>query len=56
MTGTAELGELASGDVNQILARLRDRQTVKTVAAATGMSQQEVQSKLSSIQNAGGGG
>ena len=53
MTGTAELGELASGDVNQILARLRDRQTVKTVAAATGMSQQEVQSKLSSIQNAG---
>jgi ElaB/YqjD/DUF883 family membrane-anchored ribosome-binding protein len=50
VTGTAELGDLASGDVNQILARLRDPQTVKTIAAATGMSQQEVQSKLSSIQ------
>ena len=50
VTGTAELGDLASGDVNQILARLRDPQTAKTIAAATGMSQQEVQSKLSSIQ------
>jgi hypothetical protein len=50
VTGTAELGDLASGDVNQILARLRDPQTVKTIAAATGMSQQEVQSKLSSIE------
>ncbi len=50
MTGRAELGDLASGDVNQILARLRDPQTVKTIAAATGMSQQEVQSKLSSIE------
>jgi ElaB/YqjD/DUF883 family membrane-anchored ribosome-binding protein len=50
VTGTAELGDLASGDVNQILARLRDPQTAKTIAAATGMSQQEIESKLSSIQ------
>lgn len=51
VTGTAELGGLASGDVNQILARLRDPQTVQTIAAATGMSEQEVQSTLSSIEN-----
>jgi len=50
VTGATQLNELASGDVNQILARLRDPQTVKTIAAATGMSQQEVQSRLATIQ------
>jgi hypothetical protein len=50
VAGTTQLGDLTSGDANQIMARLKDPQTVKTIAAATGMSQQEVQSKISSIQ------
>lgn len=50
VAGTTQLGDLTSGDANQIIARLKDPQTVKTIAAATGMSEQEVQSKISSIQ------
>lgn len=50
VTGATQLNELASGDVNQILARLRDPQTARTIAAATGMSQQEVRSRLATIQ------
>jgi hypothetical protein len=50
VAGTTQLGDLAGGDANQIMARVRDPQTVKTIAAATGMSEQEVQSKISSIQ------
>jgi hypothetical protein len=50
VTGATQLDDLASGDVNQIMARLKDPQTVKTIAAATGMPQQEVQSKLATIQ------
>jgi len=40
------LDELGSGDVNQILARLNDPRTARTVAAATGIPEQEVQSTL----------
>jgi hypothetical protein len=42
--------DLTSGDVNQILARLRDPQTARVIAAASGMSEQEVQSTLAKIQ------
>lgn len=48
-TGNAELSDLSQGDVNEILARLRDPQTVELVSAATGMSSAETQSTLSSI-------
>jgi hypothetical protein len=45
-----QLSDLTSGDIDQILARLNDPQTVKIIAAATGMSQEEARSKLASIQ------
>lgn len=48
--GVPQLDDLLSGDVDQILARLNDPQTVRTVAAATGMSQQEAQSRLADIR------
>jgi hypothetical protein len=41
--------ELSSGSVDQILARLNDPQTARTLAAATGLSEQEVRSTLSSV-------
>jgi hypothetical protein len=43
------LDDLSSGDVDQILARLKDPRTVSTVGAATGMSEQEVRSTLGEI-------
>jgi len=43
------MDDLSSGDVSQILSRLNDPNTVKTLAGATGMSEQEVSSKLSEI-------
>jgi CHASE3 domain sensor protein len=43
--------DLASGDVDQILLRLRDPQTAKLVAAATGMSEQQARSTLADIQS-----
>ena len=46
VTGT---DELSSGSVDQILARLNDPQTARTLAAATGMSEQEVRSTLSGV-------
>lgn len=45
-----QLSDLASGDMDQILARLNDPQTVKIVATTTGMSQEEAQSKLAGIR------
>jgi hypothetical protein len=41
--------DLSGGDVDQILARLKDPRTVSTVAAATGMPEQEVRSTLGEI-------
>ena len=45
-----QLSDLASGDINQIMARLNDPQTIKIVATATGMSQEETQRKLADIR------
>lgn len=36
-----DLGDITSGDVDQVLARLRDAKTVRVVAAATGTQQDE---------------
>jgi hypothetical protein len=44
--GSPDLGE---GSVDQIVQRLRDPQTVRTVAAATGMSGDEVRTELARI-------
>ena len=43
------MDDLSSGDVDQILARLNDPRTASTIASATGIPQQEVQSKLSEM-------
>lgn len=43
------IDDLSTGDVNQILSRLDDPQTASTIASATGMSEQEVRSTLSSV-------
>nr|WP_298723806.1 hypothetical protein [uncultured Steroidobacter sp.] len=40
---------LSSGDVQQILNRLNDPQTSKTIASATGMSEQEVRAQLGDV-------
>jgi hypothetical protein len=50
VSSVPRIEDLASGDVNQILARLRDPQTAKVVSAATGMSEQQTQSTLADIQ------
>lgn len=49
--GTVATGmdDLSQGDVDQILARLNDPQTARTLAAATGMSEQEVRSTLNDV-------
>jgi hypothetical protein len=49
--GSAVTGmdDLSTGDVNQILARLNDPQTARTLATATGMSEQEVRSQLADV-------
>lgn len=49
-SGAAGLTDLASGDVEQILTRLGDPTTVATVAAATGMSQDEARSALGDLR------
>jgi hypothetical protein len=41
--------DLSSGDVDQILARLNDPRTARTLASATGMSEQEVSSTLRDV-------
>jgi hypothetical protein len=49
-TGAAGLSGLASGDVEQILARLGDPRTAETVAAATGMSPEETRTTLADLR------
>jgi hypothetical protein len=41
--------DLSSGDVDQMLARLNDPQTARTISSATGIPEQEVTSTLSGI-------
>jgi len=43
------MGDLSTGDVDQILGRLHDPGTARTLASATGMSEQEVSSTLNQI-------
>jgi hypothetical protein len=43
----AQNGDVSSGDVNQILSRLRDPKTAQQIATATGIPQSEVQTTLS---------
>ena len=43
------LDDLSAGDAQQILRRLNDPQTARTIAAATGMSEQEVRSQLAEV-------
>ena len=43
------LDDLSSGDVGQIVGRLKDPRTVSTVATATGMPEEEVRSTLGEI-------
>lgn len=40
---------LSTGNVDQILQRLRDPQTARTIASATGMSEQEISTRLNDI-------
>ena len=44
--GTMNVDELSSGDVDAILARLRDPQTAAVVASATGTSQEQASTQL----------
>lgn len=46
---TGDIGDLSRGDVDQMLARLNDPQLARTLAGATGMSEQEVRSTLSGV-------
>src|SRR5690606_30348324 len=41
--------DLSSGDVQQIVARLNDPQTARTISAATGIPEQEVRATLADI-------
>jgi hypothetical protein len=41
--------DLSTGDVQQILRRLNNPETARTLAAATGMSEQEVRSQLEGV-------
>jgi hypothetical protein len=43
------MDDLSAGDVQQMLARLNDPQTARTIAAATGMSEAEVQTQLAQV-------
>jgi hypothetical protein len=45
----ASMGDLSGGDVDQMLARLRNPQTTRTIAAATGIPEQEVASTLNDV-------
>jgi ElaB/YqjD/DUF883 family membrane-anchored ribosome-binding protein len=49
-TAAGGLGDLASGDVSQVLARLDDPKTVGVVVGATGMSQEEARAALADIR------
>ncbi|MCY7315514.1 MAG: hypothetical protein LH480_07810 [Rubrivivax sp.] len=46
---SVDVSQLGSGDVTQVVARMNDPATVRVVAAATGMSEQETRSSLSGI-------
>lgn len=46
----ADMTELASGDVDRIIDRLNDAETVQLVATATGMSQSEARASLTDIR------
>jgi methyl-accepting chemotaxis protein len=48
-TAAGGVGDLSSGDVNQILARLNDPGTARMIASATGMAEQEVSSTLRDV-------
>ena len=48
----AQNGDVSSGDVNEILSRLRDPKTAQQLSSATGIPQSEVQSTLSSTAQA----
>jgi hypothetical protein len=48
-SATGGMSDLSSGDVEQMLARLNDPRTVRTVSAATGIPEQEVQSALAEM-------
>lgn len=48
----AQDGDVSSGDVNQILSRLRDPKTAQQLATATGIPQSEVQTTLSTTAQA----
>lgn len=43
------MDDLSSGDVDQILARLNDPQIARTLAGATGLSEEEVRAQLSDV-------
>jgi hypothetical protein len=48
----AQDGDVSSGDVNQILSRLRDPQTAQQLATATGIPQSEVQAQMNKTAQA----
>ena len=48
----AQDGDVSSGDVNQILSRLRDPRTAQQLSTATGIPQSEVQTTLSNTAQA----
>ncbi|MGQ0749056.1 MAG: hypothetical protein ACT4PS_00830 [Betaproteobacteria bacterium] len=48
----AQDGDVSSGDVNQILSRLRDPKTAQQLATATGIPQSEVRATLSNTAQA----
>jgi hypothetical protein len=43
------MDDLSGGDVQQMIARLNDPQTARTLATATGMSEQEVSARLAEV-------
>ncbi|HEY0685398.1 MAG TPA: hypothetical protein VGD45_23880 [Steroidobacter sp.] len=49
ISSVAGVEDLSSGDVDRMLARLNDPQIARTIAGATGMPEQEVRSRLSSL-------
>lgn len=48
-TAAGGMGDLSGGDVDQILARLNDPGTARTIAGATGIPEQEVSSTLRDV-------
>src|SRR3954464_5952385 len=48
-TAVGGMGDLSSGDAQQMLSRLNDPQTARTLASATGMSEEEVRTQLGDV-------